>query len=113
MDMRRKLELLLNALGIPSDVPDYLAILKAAAKKHGISSGPEALVRIRNSLVHPNEKKRVWLKSINPIARFEAAELALTYTELVHLAVLGYKGRYARRMRDVWKGEEIARVPWA
>ena len=44
---------------------------------------------------------------------YEAWSLALWYLELLLLLLFEYQGQYSNRLkRDVYRGEEVERVPW-
>ena len=93
-------------------IPCYYQELKNVARSKGWSDGAEAIAKIRNSLVHSTRSNRHKLAGVNGMALVEAKRLVLTYIELVILAILNYSGYYSRRMWDVHKGDDEARVPW-
>lgn len=113
MHAQRKLETLLESLGIGTGFPPYLPDLARLAARRGLATGPEAIVRVRNALVHPSKGKRDWLRGVDPTELFDVKELTLEYLELTLLALLGYGGAYQKRMRGVYKAEAMASVPWA
>ena len=109
----RRLEALLDRAGVPTRVPDHLPHLRDSNLAETGKTGPACLLAVRNGLVHPKKARRDRLAEWDRRVLFELKELALSYVELAFLHVLGYRGRYARRMFQGWKGEDLAPVPWA
>jgi len=103
---------LIDWAGIPPDVPDTLRKLAAWAQQRNLN-GPQAVVRIRNLMVHPTSGNTAEMQTVTPHARFEAWYLALWYVELALLKLLDYNGRYSSRV-DLhgWRGQ-YELVPWA
>lgn len=111
---------LVETYSIPSELPDCLDTLKkvlwavrenAAANggKDKILDGPEALVAVRNDLVHP----KPYLTDIYSLKEYEAWNLAQWYLELVLLNMCSFKGKYGNRLLEGrWTGQ-IEPVPWA
>jgi hypothetical protein len=75
--------------------------------------GPGVITRIRNALVHADDTKREFIAALDGMTRWECAQLAIQYIELVLLSVCGYDGPYARRGWKGWKGDDEVPVPWA
>lgn len=101
---------LIQEIGIPSELPDGLDTLKevllALTTKDG--GGPEALVAVRNDLVHPKEK----LAGISGFKEYEAWNLAQWYVELILLKMFGFNGKYGKRLSaERWSGQ-VEPVPW-
>ncbi len=109
----KKLDALLQELGIPSDIPARFSRLKPAASRRKLNSGPKIFAAVRNALVHPKRSKRRFLSRLHQLTLWELSELGLTYLELAHLAVLGYRGSYSRRVFQGWADEELTAVPWS
>lgn len=105
-------ELLVRS-GVPVNVPKELRRLSGSALMKNRKTGPECLAMIRHALIHPKRARRARLSALDPLVLFELKELGMTYIELAFLHALGYKRRYARRMFDGWKGQDLATVPWA
>lgn len=101
-----KLRMLLSGLGIPIDIPTSTPKIQDAAKKHKWVDGPHAVTEIRNTLVHPESKKRV------DDCFFEAWKLSLWYLELLILAMCGYEGTYTSRLTAKYVTDS-ENVPWA
>ena len=99
--------LLFSSLDIPIDIPKPCAgISKIAKQSHWLDS-PHAMTEIRNSLIHPENKKRDQFKD----AYLETWCLGLWYLELALLRIFNYKGTYRNRLTAKWHGE-VEDVPW-
>ena len=103
-----KFRLLFSSLGIPLEIPKETSELEKFAKKYKWLDAPHALTEIRNSLVHPEHKKRGQLESVY----YEAWNLGLWYLEMGLLAICNYTGNYGNRLKQRWVGQ-IEDVPWA
>lgn len=111
---------LIHRCSIPSKLPDGLdtlnEVLCAGQKnaevnggKDKIFDGPEALVAVRNDLVHP----KAYFAGISGLKEYEAWNLAQWYVELVLLKMFGFNGKYANRLiAGRWVGH-VEPVPWA
>jgi hypothetical protein len=102
-----KFRLLFSSLKIPLSIPDETTIMKKLAEENNWLDAPHALPEIRNSLVHPEHKKRGQLNT----AHHEAWNLGLWYLEMGVLAICGYQGTYGNRLKQRWKGQ-VENVPW-
>ena len=98
------MDLLLQAHGIPSNIPTELTDLLNAAVQRQWHSGPKALAGVRNQLVHPGRH--------GGAPYYDAWRLAEWYVELVLLHMLSFEGEYSNRIKHHWVGE-VERVPWA
>lgn len=107
-----RIRALLQASGVPAPVPDYMPSLQAACDSEWYD-GPGVITRIRNALVHADDTKREFTAALDGMTRWECAQLAIQYIELVLLSVCGYDGPYARRGWKGWKGDDEVPVPWA
>jgi len=107
-----KLRLLLENCLIPLSVPPKLDQLLAYSSTLKPADGPEALVSLRNALVHPNPNKRKRLRE-HPRVAADAWILGLWYLDLVILRVCAYKGTYSNRTVGGWPIEDAMAVPWA
>ena len=113
---------LFSSVGLPSDIPKATPKLCQYAKKikdkkikaeeeikaEGIkcASAPHVLTKIRNSLVHPENKLRRQFVEVY----YEAWNLYLWYLEMSVLAVCGYSGTYLNRLKlQCYRSED---VPW-
>ncbi len=105
-----KIRLLLSYLNVTTSIPASLKILKSFPDT---VDAPDALVQIRNSIVHTQEVKRKKLKSVDPKIYFEALQLAIWYIELSLLKILQYNDRYYNRtIREGHLIKSIELVPW-
>ncbi len=104
---RERIERTLSNMQIPLDLPKNCESLGAL---RDWDTGPQALVAIRNNLVHPQRN----LVGVSNMDYWEAWHLGQWYFELMLLSRLGYKGRYRNRLADM-KGNEdpFVPVPWA
>ena len=103
----------LTALGIPVGVPAETQRIGAlaTAAPNDLWDGPTAVIRLRNSVVHPEERDRA--SHADEHTRAEAWQLAQWYVELVLLRLFGYTGTYYNRLEpNGWVGT-VAPVPWA
>lgn len=106
-----QIRLLLSFLKIPLPIPSELGGLQRLGRGFNWVDGPSALTEIRNSIVHPGDRRR--LSGINSDERFEAWSLGQWYLELALLKILEHDGYYANRLkRGRWVGD-VERVPWA
>ena len=104
-----KFRLLFSSLKIPLDIPPAtLELRKLAKQKMKWLDAPHALTEIRNSLIHPEHKKRHQFDS----AYFEAWNLGLWYLEMGILAICGYNGTYGNRL-DLKRRGQVENVPWS
>lgn len=106
-----RIRALLDHLRVPVSVPPYLQGLSQLASALN-QDGPGVIVYIRNRLAHATESSRRDLTSVSGDQLWEAAQLSIQYVELCLLALLDYRGRYARRGWRGWKGEDEVNVPW-
>lgn len=108
-----RIRALLVGLGIPTDVPSRLKELANYAGGLKIDA-PETLTRIRNKLEHPTARNRQHLgTAVDGVVRMQAAQYGLELLELSILALLNYRGKYARRVFQGWKGDDEVSIPWA
>ena len=103
--MKRALDL----YSIDSSVPQTTQQLATFAAGRKWLHGPQALVGIRDSLVHSKVKHR--LPSVEAYA--QSRHLGLKYIELAILKLLDYKGDYIDRIRSFDSAAHKEKVPWA
>ena len=103
-----KFRLLFSSLNIPLDIPSETPELLACKSKMNWLDAPHALTEIRNSLIHPEHKKRDQFST----AYYEAWNLGLWFLEMGILAICGYSGTYGNRLKRRHIGQ-IENVPWA
>lgn len=102
-----KFRLLFSSVGVPLDIPAESAELRRLAGQMRWTDAPHALTDIRNSLVHPEHKRRGHLNS----AYSEAWNQGQWCLEMGILAICKYSGTYGNRLREHWVGE-VQDVPW-
>lgn len=105
-----KIRLLLNQLPISYNVPDsYPEMQKFVSDTDNVEDAPDAIVYIRNAIVHAQLEKRKKLADIPDVVIYQALELTLWYIEMTLLNMLGYNSVYRDRRSEV--NREIL-VPW-
>ncbi len=110
-----KLRALLRNANIPLAVPSAYQRIVANLKTHGITIRdlPELFTRVRNAIVHSDNKKRKVLNFIPSMDRFHIRHLGLYCLELLILNVLDYQGRFANRVSlNKFVGGNEETVPW-
>jgi hypothetical protein len=103
-----RLRRLFTEFGLPTPIgPPRFRVnnLPALAAAQGWRDAPEALVILRNSIVHPDQRNTQRLHNYPIPARHEAWTLCLWYFELVLLKWFGYSGNYANRQTIRFNGE--------
>ena len=110
-----KLRKLLEIIEIDKEIPSLceglkdfsrqkIKLMRDENRNYYMGDGPEAIVQIRNDLIHAEKK-------YNPIsaeAQMDAIRLSRWYIELILLKKFGYHGRYMNRLRNQYE-----HVPWA
>ncbi len=102
-----KFRLLFSSLNIPLEIPNETPEMINFGRRFNWLDAPHALTEIRNSLVHPEHKRR---GQFDVLYR-EAWNLGLWYLEMGILAVCGYSGTYGNRLKRRYIGQ-IENVPW-
>ena len=75
-------------------------IEKEDFKSEKLIDAPEAVVQIRNAIVHSQEEKRAKLNKIENMAKYEALQVCIWYIEVALLKILDYKGDYTNRCSE-------------
>ncbi len=105
-----KIRLILSHLKIDSAIPDSMPNLKSNIE---FIDGPEAIVQIRNALVHGQEEKRRKLTLLDNKVKYQVLNLAIWYIELSLLFVLDHKGIYINRCNPApFISSRSETVPW-
>ena len=102
-----KFRLLFSSLDIPIDISTNVPEMGTLAKKFNWLDAPHAMTEVRNSLVHPEHKRRGQFGSV----LFETWNLGLWYLELALLRICGYFGTYSNRLVLKCVGR-VEDVPW-
>lgn len=109
-----KIRLLLSQLNISNSVPEaFTELQNFLDESKDIVDAPDAVVQIRNAIVHSQEEKRKKLSSIHYKAKYETLQLCIWYIEMALLCILDYDDKYFNRCSKeiyVIKAEEY--VPW-
>jgi len=104
-----KFRLLFSSMGIPLDIPVNTPELQRLASNTQMNwlDAPHALTEVRNSLVHPEHKRRSQLAT----TYYEAWNLGLWSLEMGILSICNYSGTYSNRLKQRWVGQ-VEDVPW-
>ncbi|MDA3884246.1 MAG: HEPN domain-containing protein [Candidatus Delongbacteria bacterium] len=104
-----KLRLLLSHLQIDYNAPDKFTHLKGHIQNtKDIEDAPDAIVQIRNAIVHSELEKRKKVSKLDVDVVWEALELSIWYIEMSLLYILEYKGKHKNRCNHY----KIEFVPW-
>ena len=100
-----RLRLLLKWAGLTTEIPAHMTNMHAkAAEVDGRRDSPELITWTRNRVVHPDKHDQL----PDGLAA-ESWKVAMWYTELIILKLLGYDGYYRNKLNS----EAVERVPWA
>lgn len=92
MSASNKIRLLLSQLNISHLAPGrFTELQKFIDNDSNIIDAPDAIVQIRNAIVHSQEEKRRKIIAIHPNAKHEALELSIWYIEMALLRILSYQ----------------------
>lgn len=109
-----KIRLLISQLNINYSVPEAFKQLEQfIIDNKDIIDAPDAVVQIRNAIVHSQVEKRKKLSVIHYKAKYEALQLCIWYIEMTLLCILNFDDIYFNRCSKeiyVSKAEEL--VPW-
>ncbi len=104
-----KFRFLFSHLEIPQEIPDNFIKIRELAKQEGFVDAPYFLTELRNSMVHPDNKRRHLFTGLYP----DAWRLGMWYLELAILRLCDYYGTYANRLSDDhWVGQ-VEDIPWS
>jgi hypothetical protein len=103
-----KFRFLFSHLEIPQVIPDNFIQMRDLAAQEGFIDAPYFLTEFRNSMVHPDNKRRHLFSGLYP----DTWRLGMWYLELAILKLCEYEGTYANRLQhDRWVGQ-VEGVPW-
>ena len=102
-----KFRLLFSSLDIPIDIPASLPELQKLAKKVNWIDAPQAITEVRNTIVHPENKRRGQFGKVY----FPVWNLSQWYLELALLKICDYSGTYGNRLTQRYIGQ-VETVPW-
>ena len=98
----------LSHAGVDCKIPPSCTALEQLRKANGFHHGPHTIVAIRNDLTHQNMSSGILSADVYR----QAKELGLWYVEMLLLKLFDYKGIYANRLTQQWRGQ-VEPVPWA
>lgn len=108
-----KIRLLVSHLSLSYDIPKKFESLEKFKNDHTLSDGIEAIVQIRNAIVHSQEAKRNKLQKIKKDTIKEAIHLSLWYIELALLKILEYDDKYTNRCsEELYATNKLETLPW-
>lgn len=91
-----RIRLLLTGLGIEIHVPENFTYLKKLSNGNNWKDLPESIVQLRNSIVHPNIRRRS--NAASDEAKKELMIMSTMFIEISLLKILKYKGSYRKRV---------------
>lgn len=108
-----KIRLILSQINLPGSIPSTLTELQKFKKSRNAIDAPDAIVEIRNAIVHSRESNRRKLSEIDADAIGEALQVYIWYIELSLLCILEYNDRYFNRCSgELYEAKGIQKVPW-
>lgn len=105
-----KMRLLISHLSINYDVPEKFTNLEKFKNDNKCIDAIDAIVQIRNAIVHSQEEKRKKLSEIHSLVIYEAVQLSLWYIELSLLYILKFTDEYTNRCSKEMSKLELP--PW-
>lgn len=110
-----KIRLLLSQLNILFTVPaSFTKLNEFVDSNKDILDAPDAVVQIRNAIVHSQEEKRKKLSAIHYKAKYEALQLCIWYIEMALLRILDFDEKYYNRCSsEIFKNKAEEYVPWS
>lgn len=115
MSAANKIRLILSQSKIKSDfVPsEFRGISKLITDNSDLKDAVDAIVYIRNSIVHSQLSKRQKLNTIDLETKMEALTFSVWIIEVSLLNILKHNGQYSNRVKIAkWKGEDLSSLPW-
>ncbi|WBV60385.1 hypothetical protein PFY12_15295 [Chryseobacterium camelliae] len=108
-----KMRLLLSQLSISYDVPEKFSGLEKFRIDNKCLDAIEAVVQIRNAIVHSQEEKRKRLSEIDEIVIYQAVQLSTWYIEMSLLNILKFEDKYSNRCsKEIIKAYKLELPPW-
>ena len=106
-----KIRLLIAQLDVDFTVPKRFGALQKYLKSEKLTDAPQAIVQIRNAIVHSQEEKRKKLSQIEADAKYQALQISIWYIEITLLKMLNFKNEYFNRCADN-TSNLYENVPW-
>lgn len=115
LNAANKIRLLLSQLNILYTVPvAFTHLQQFIDENENIMDAPEAVVQIRNAIVHSQQEKRKKLDSIHSLAKHQALQLSIWYIEMTLLKILDFDEKYFYRCSEKkWAAEAEVYPPWS
>ena len=108
-----KMRLLLSQLSISYDVPKNFHKLEIFRADNKCPDAIEAIVQIRNAIVHSQEEKRKKLSEIDTTVIYQAVQLCTWYIELSLLYILKFDDQYSNRCSaETVQAYKLEYPPW-
>jgi hypothetical protein len=109
-----QIRMFLTSAGVPVQIAENLPVLRKHATAHNWIDGVQAIVEVRNALIHgnPDARRRHFADGQLDLLR-DAWLLALHLLELALLRICDYDGMYASRIDLPQSLGKVVRVPWA
>ncbi len=113
ISVANKIRLILSQLNLPGSIPSTLTELQKFKKSRNAIDAPDAIVEIRNAIVHSRESNRRKLSEIDADAIGEALQVYIWYIELSLLCILEYDDGYFNRCSgELYEAKGIQKMPW-
>lgn len=108
-----KIRLLISQLSISYEVPAKFQRLEKYRKESRLPDAVEAIVQIRNAIVHSQEEKRKKLSEIDSMTIYESVQISLWYIELSLLYILKFDDKYFNRCSvELITSKKLELPPW-
>lgn len=106
-----KIRLLIAQLDVDFTIPKRYGELQKYLTSEKLTDAPQAIVQIRNAMVHSQEEKRKKLSQIDINAKYQALQISIWYIEITLLKILNFKNKYFNRCGDN-SSNLYDNVPW-
>lgn len=108
-----KIRLLISQLSISYEVPAKFQRLEKYRTESKLPDAVEAIVQIRNAIVHSQEEKRKKLSEIDSMTIYESVQISLWYIELSLLYILKFDNKYSNRCSvEQISSNKLELPPW-
>lgn len=108
-----KIRRILSQIDLSGSIPSTLTELQKFKKSRNAIDAPDAIVEIRNAIVHSRENNRRKLSEIDADVIGEALQVYIWYIELSLLCILEYDDGYFNRCSgELYEARGIQKVPW-
>lgn len=108
-----KMRLLLSQLSISYNVPEKFKNLEDFRLGNKCLDAIDAIVQIRNAIVHSQEEKRKKLSEISTMVIYESVQLCTWYIEMSLLYILKFEDKYFNRCsKEIIQKYKLDLPPW-